>query len=912
MVAKNGFRSRFVGRKSVLNDLKNRLNESINGQGQMVLISGEAGVGKTRLVQELKGYARSKKVRCLEGNCIYHEFSDPYLPFISALSDITKPSLVDDSGNFTTIEETFLINDAGIVVSHAAREGAEIIDEDIVGSMLSAVEAFVKDAFGDEESTPKGLDTLGYGTTRILIEHGKLIFLATVFSGGEPEGIREDLRKIVRKIEDEHWDTLKRWDGDLDKVKDIDKIIKKLIRTKFRIKRSIKNIDIKKEKDRVFERVLQLIVDLSSEEPVLLILEDIHWADISSLQLLQYLARNTKDVRVFICGTYRPEELDDIGDKKVHPLKEAIQRMGPYRIFTEIELDSLSADEVSEMLNSIFETRDLPKVFMDQLFQETEGNPFFIEEMLNAFKDHNIINQKDGRWQIEEVTKGNIPSSIKDLIMLRIERLEEGARNVITQASVLGHRFNFQELLHVIKMDQEELSIALEKLEDKKLIHADTDDDELLMFNHSKIQEVLYSNLGSHRRRLIHKKVAEVIEKLNKTNTERVLYQLAHHYSNTKNYDKALRYSFKAGEKASSEFALDEALTYYQIASNAIEYLDDEPENKRKKLEITNHLGDICYVIGKWESALEYHNIAKKLSEEIGDDKSKAESHRNLGLIFLNKNQWENALENLDAALTISEKIEDHHGIADTYYNLGTLYERKGEIKEAIDSYGKCMENAINFGDSQEMARGHLGIGRVYAQLGEYNDSIVSFKKAVEILENIGDIAELSKAYVNLGATCFYTNIDESMAFQEKAIELADKMGHIRVKGYALMNKAYIFIEKSELEKGLSCLDKALKIFTKIDERIAISSTYTNYGCIHRLKKDWDKAQNYFEKAMNMSEEFGTPYNLGNVFFEYGLMLKDKGDSNEADIKLNEALRIFKNLQNAEMVEKVKKELAGY
>ncbi len=178
------------------------------------------------------------------------EVSDPYRPFVSTFSDITIPSLVDDSQKYVTIREAFLINDAGNVVSHAARHGANTLDEHIVGSMLSAVQAFVKDAFGDEESAETGLETLVYGNTRILIEHGELVFLVVVFSGAEPEGIREDLRKLLKKIEDKYYDVLKDWDGDLVKVKDITQIIQDLIFIRYRIGRGLRDIDLKSEKDR--------------------------------------------------------------------------------------------------------------------------------------------------------------------------------------------------------------------------------------------------------------------------------------------------------------------------------------------------------------------------------------------------------------------------------------------------------------------------------------------------------------------------------------------------------------------------------------------------------------------------------------------------------------------------------------
>ena len=187
-------------------------------------------------------------------------------------------------------------------------------------------------------------------------------------------------------------------DGSVSKVKDITKIIQDIIPVKYRIKRAIKDVDIRKEKDRIFERVLQIIIDASEKEPIFIILEDIHWADISSLQLLQYVARNIKDSRVFICATYRPEELDDIGEKKVHPLKEVLLRMSRHKMFIPMELSRLNESEVAQMLEFNLGTLDFPMEFKDRIYMETEGNPFYVEEMLYTFRDEGVISLERGAW----------------------------------------------------------------------------------------------------------------------------------------------------------------------------------------------------------------------------------------------------------------------------------------------------------------------------------------------------------------------------------------------------------------------------------------------------------------------------------------------------------------------------------
>jgi tetratricopeptide (TPR) repeat protein len=155
-------------------------------------------------------------------------------------------------------------------------------------------------------------------------------------------------------------------------------------------------------------------------------------------------------------------------------------------------------------------------------------------------------------------------------------------------------------------------------------------------------------------------------------------------------------------------------------------------------------------------------------------------------------------------------------------------------------------------------------------------------------------------------------DLDEAIKYHEKAIDIADKTGNIRMKGYALMNASdCLIMKRDDLSRALNYSDMALQIFNKIDERMAISLTYINYANIHRIKKEWEGAVAHFEKALEICRELGTPYNLGDILFEYGLMLKEKGDDAEANKKFAQSLKIFETLQNKELIEKIKKEMAG-
>jgi tetratricopeptide (TPR) repeat protein len=579
-------------------------------------------------------------------------------------------------------------------------------------------------------------------------------------------------------------------------------------------------------------------------------------------------------------------------------------------MFAPLKLSSLNEPEVAQMLASNLGTFDFPMEFKDRIYMETEGNPFFVEEMIYTFRDEGVISLVGGAWQFHDTYKSIIPSTIKDLITLRIERLDSASIDTIKYASVLGKEFDFNVVEMTMPINDEELISCLDNLEANNLITVDPENDELYQFNHNKIREVVYDGIGSHRKRMIHKKAAISIKELNEDNLDEVVYQLAHHYSKTKDYPNALNYSILAGEKATREFALDEAYNYMLRAKDVLKQIEDNNYKNEKNLDVLSHLGEICYAMGEWDFALEHLNELIESSKTTGDDNRLFRGYCIIGNIHLSRSEWDLAQENIEKGLKIGKKSDDFRGVADCMYILGALYEKRGEFHEAIGSYKDSLKGALSVGENLLIANAYLGIGRVYAQQGQYQDAIEHMQKSVEIFEKIGDLNELAKAYVNLGHAHFCLNeFDESISHYEKAIEWAKKTKNIRMQGHGLSNLAELYIKKNEPEKAKDSLDKALDIFKKLDEKFMISDVLRHYGCVYRLKQEWERSTEYFNKSIEISRELNMPYYVGYGLFEFGLMYKAKGDFTSANQNLNEAQEIFKEIDNQELLKKIEKEL---
>ncbi|HEV8339948.1 MAG TPA: protein kinase, partial [bacterium] len=321
-------RGRLIARDTELRELKGYIDLAISGQGQMVLVAGEPGIGKTRLSRESMVYARLRGARVLTGACYEQEATVPYLPFMEALRNYIR-----------------------------SRPPAEIRDE--VG-----------------EAGPELI--------KILPELGEMI-----------PGLRPS-----PPLEPAH------------------------------------------ERLRLFDGITDFLVRISRAAPLLLFLDDIHWADGTSLHLLTHLARRLRSERIFVLGTYRDVELD-----REHPLADILREMNRERLYQRMLLRRLDREGVRALIGAMFSVENVSDEFTDLIYRETEGNPFFLEEMLKHLVETGAMYREGGRWERKGIAEIDVPQSVKEVIGRRLEQVSDPCRQTLTLAAVIGRRFDFDVLV---------------------------------------------------------------------------------------------------------------------------------------------------------------------------------------------------------------------------------------------------------------------------------------------------------------------------------------------------------------------------------------------------------------------------------------------------------------------------------
>jgi class 3 adenylate cyclase/tetratricopeptide (TPR) repeat protein len=320
----------------------------------------------------------------------------------------------------------------------------------------------------------------------------------------------------------------------------------------------------------LYTAVVGLLEEASQQRPVVLVLDDLHWADKPSLQLLRHVMANTSASRLLILGTYRDGELS-----AAHPFTEALAALHrePTGVST-IDLKGLEDTGVIAFMESAagHELDDALVGLAHQLYGETDGNPFFVAEVLRNLSESGDIVQDatTGRWTAKD-TEGrlSLPPSVRTVIGTRVSRLGEGATKVLSTAAVIGRDFDFDLLAETTKVDEDELIELLDDAERAAVVHELSDAPGRYTFSHALVQHTLYEDLGGTRRTRLHKSVGEAIERLYGENGDEQVGELARHFflaTRPADSDKAIAYAKRAGDAALEALAPDDAVRYFSQA----------------------------------------------------------------------------------------------------------------------------------------------------------------------------------------------------------------------------------------------------------------------------------------------------------------------------------------------------------
>jgi tetratricopeptide (TPR) repeat protein len=848
-----------VGRDSEIEQLLRHLDSASNGKGTTVFVYGEAGVGKTRLINEFLAHAKKMGAEVLSGWCL-SEAAIPYFPFTEAFN--TYMSVTIDAKAKSTMTKQL----------------------GIIGWLKGA------------------------GLTK------------------EPQ--------------------------ELFSTPEI-------------------------ERDKTFEAVTRVFVQLSAQKPLVLFLDDLQWADHLSLALVHYLSRKCRSSRLLIIGAYRPEETVPTEEGRIHPLEETMFSMSREDLLIKMELKSLKRNDLSELVRSIFHT-STNEAFVEKLYKETEGNPLFVIETLNLLVDEGFLSEKEGQWMLTApAEKMGIPSKIHEVIIRRITRLGREERRLLDLAAVCGHSFNPGIMSKIIASDVADVLQTLVEIEHRHMLIRP--EDSAFEFTHHKIREVIYENLPSELRRVYHLKTANCLEEvLAEKTSDTCIADIALHYVEGGAPEKAFEYLLKLGEKAVNIFANMQAIDYldkalkatqrnmslatnqnlakiYKLRGQAWVFQDKAKARRDFDLMLQNaeNVGNISMIaeahywlgansephLGEFDEAMQHlttavemaRNTGNKILEarssglagaylmlgeapdtmdkghmwleesyaickEIGDKVTETENLMMHGLYYNWKGQFDRAKESLKKSIILAEEIGSIPHIANTLRVLSIVLAGNGEYNEAISTAQRNLQLSRDYGITYYVCVSLNTLGWIYHDLSnielamKYNNEGIEFARAHQDSRPGGAVPS---SLLNLAMDYLYKNdYENAEKYFKEVINAYDqhRVGWWRIQTRLLLGRGEISFAKGDCTQALKFAEDSLAISRKADAKKYIAKGLKLKSEILAKIGNPEEAIELMQNALKTAQEVGNPPLLWQIHYSLGLLLEKQGNLQKANEHYTEAV----------------------
>lgn len=818
----------FVGREHELDQLYGWLDEALAGQGQTVLVSGEAGTGKTALVEHFCREAQSvhADVIVAMGQCDAQTGSGtPYLPFIESLRLLTGD-----------IREE--MSDEALSEENASR---------LKSSMRLSVDALL--AFG-----PDLIDVLVPGS-------GLLITASTFIA--EQTGLAERIQS--------------------------------------RIKRGKPSTGITQEN--IFEQYSNVIRQLSESNPLILVLDDLHWADSASCQLLFRLGRRIEDRPVMVIGTYRPNDIAAGRAGERHPMEPVITELMRYHGDIRLELDAgdrqpdaaATLDFVADYIAEAYAPNAFDEDFVQLIANRTEGHPLFVVELLRDLEERGWLAQTpeaDGNWTLTQpVAFESLPSRVEGIIGERIGRLDHDAQEMLTVAAVEGAEFIAQVVAQVHQQPERDVVRQLSReLDRQHQLVAERGIDRVgrqrlyrFGFRHVLFQTHLYGTLGDIDRSLLHEDVGLALEELYGEHADEIAVELARHFLEAGLEDRALPYVITAGDRAFRGFANQEALDHYNRAVRILDDLaatlppaeadelqprlfdvlgrreevydrlgrrDEQAADLERMLDLASQLDEsrqvdvynrrshYLWAVSDYEQAIEAAEYALKLSQGTDNLRIQGQSHRHLGRAMYAQANYDVALQHFTAATELFEVSGASEDAGEVLIDIGTVYSEQGAWEDALDYLQSALEISRELDRKWEQAFALDNLGIVYHSLGDYTSALAHSHEALDLAREIGSRYREVGTLINLGIMLSYVgDYEQATDLLEQALAISRDIRSELDEVFVLINRADIECAIGQYEDALAHLNTALSQAQGLGRPYLIAHSHLSLATVYNARR---------------------------------------------------------------------------
>jgi predicted ATPase/class 3 adenylate cyclase len=559
---------------------------------------------------------------------------------------------------------------------------------------------------------------------------------------------------------------------------------------------------------RIFLAVGEWIEALVKRHPVIMVFEDLHWADPNSVKLIQYMLTLTVYNPVLVIGVTRPER-----DTAFWSIKSQSSQDYSDNLF-ELDLWPLTDEESRQVIKHLLKIDQIPPALEQLLLNRAAGNPLFLEELLRSLIEQEVIRPTpDGRWQIiHSVTEMDIPTTLQGVLTARIDRLPESVRRVLQVAAVIGRVFP-RYILNPIVNDPEVLEKALEQLEAADLIEKHTSEGQPeYRFKHILTYETAYNSLLHQQRKIIHKQIADHIARLYWQLGEEYAPVVADHYYKSETWPRAMRYLQRAAEAAVQSFANQQAVEFYTQALEVAEIIGPEAD-QAAILSIYEGRAKILTTLGNPQQAIDDYQEVLSRAKALSDAATQMRALNGIASLYTGHHDFLRAAEFFQEALDVARHLNDEPGIADTLNQLGNFYYNLGQLDKGIKCYQEALEIGVKLNDDRRRVEAEDGLAKIMLEQGQTAASIDHYHGIVALRRRLGYHSGLMNSLASLliGQT-FMADYQGAKQTAEEVLELHQKSGDFYRVPFIKFYQAYGQFFQGELGKAAENLQEGLQL----------------------------------------------------------------------------------------------------
>ena len=663
-----------------------------------------------------------------------------------------------------------------------------------------------------------------------------------------------------------------------------------------------RHVEPEQLKRQIFLAIRRLVERRLQHGPLVLTVENLHWADAASVELLQVIADRLADQPLLVVATYRPSlELRGLATTRVAHTVLRLMPLAP------VDSEALLAAYLGESIDV------MPPPLRQLVLARAGGQPFYLEEILRGLIAGGVLVRREGRWACRTGAAADVPPTIHGLLLARVDRLPEGTRRALQEAAVLGPLFD-AALLRQVASDPSDLGATLERLEDGDFLEeaarpggeGSARGDLYYRFTNTLLQEVAYQSLLLRRRTELHARAAHALEVAVGMRPTRLedIEGLARHWSLGGDRQKGARYLVAAGDWARGMYANEDAIHHYE---RALATLGESHASEPEMSGVRERLGDLLVPLGRRAAALDHYEAILASAATTGDPVTQARIQRKLAAMEWDAGDRPAAIARLRTGLELMEGQPEHIELAHLYQEMGRHAFRTGDNQGALSWAERALAQAervasslksrgapADAGAATAMAQAYNTLGVAEARMNRLRDAVGHIERSVAVAEAHDLMQAACRGYTNLGV--LYSTLDPKRAIDTcvRGLETAKKIGDLGLQSRLNTNLAvaYCALTNRCEEQGLVAAQTALELDRQLGQLDHLAVPLIVLGQIQQCHGDPELALGHYREALALVEQIGEPQLLFPCYDGLATLYLDRGDETRAEEFMQKAQQV--------------------